>query len=215
MLLADSSPATGSLCRRARPPESESRTPARDSVCDPTSLLVFHRDGIPNRRWRTAWRTACQATGVPIRFLHDCRRTAARNMIRVGRSVRKLSRAPSRRSAIVVEQAPESLPPPPQPAGLPRRAPLQDAIAPPLVGSLVMVMRHVFSQQVSAVALPQRHHPVQALLLDRPDEPFGLRVRILDSRQALLERPRRWITRSDSDKFVFVRLPSETASFSV
>ena len=43
---------------------------------------VFHRDGIAVRRWRTAWRTACQAAGVPTRFLHDCRRTAARNLIR-------------------------------------------------------------------------------------------------------------------------------------
>ena len=49
---------------------------------DPDSPLVFHREGIPIRRWRTAWRTACQATGVPTRFLHDCRRTAARNLIR-------------------------------------------------------------------------------------------------------------------------------------
>ena len=47
---------------------------------DPNSPLVFHRDGIPVRRWRTAWRTACQAAGVPTRFLHDCRRTAARNL---------------------------------------------------------------------------------------------------------------------------------------
>ena len=49
---------------------------------DPASPLVFHRDGIPVRRWRTAWRTACQAAGVPTRFLHDCRRTTARNLIR-------------------------------------------------------------------------------------------------------------------------------------
>ena len=49
---------------------------------DPTSPLVFHRDGITIRRWRTAWRTACQSAGVPTRFLHDCRRTAARNLIR-------------------------------------------------------------------------------------------------------------------------------------
>ena len=49
---------------------------------DPDSSLVFHRDGIAIRRWRTAWRTACQAAGVPTRFLHDCRRTAARNLIR-------------------------------------------------------------------------------------------------------------------------------------
>ena len=51
---------------------------------DPRSPLVFHRDGIPIRRWRTAWRTACTAAGVPTRFLHDCRRTAARNLIRAG-----------------------------------------------------------------------------------------------------------------------------------
>ena len=49
---------------------------------DPDSPLVFHRDDIPVRRWRTAWRTACQAAGVPTRFLHDCRRTTARNLIR-------------------------------------------------------------------------------------------------------------------------------------
>ena len=49
---------------------------------DPDSPRVFHRDGIPIRRWRTAWRTACQTAGVPTRFLHDCRRTAARNLIR-------------------------------------------------------------------------------------------------------------------------------------
>ena len=30
----------------------------------------------------TAWRTACQSAGVPTRFLHDCRRAAARNLIR-------------------------------------------------------------------------------------------------------------------------------------
>ena len=33
--------------------------PAR-ARCDPDSPLVFHRDGIPVRRWRTTWRTACQ-----------------------------------------------------------------------------------------------------------------------------------------------------------
>ena len=33
---------------------------------DPGSPLVFHRDGIPVRRWRTAWRTACQAGASAI-----------------------------------------------------------------------------------------------------------------------------------------------------
>ena len=36
---------------------------------DPDSPLVFHRDGIPVRRWHTAWRTACQAAGVPTRLV--------------------------------------------------------------------------------------------------------------------------------------------------
>ena len=61
-------------CERAEPTAGTPRP--RDSP------LVFHRDDIPVRRWRTAWRTACQAAGVPTRFLHDCRRTAARNLIR-------------------------------------------------------------------------------------------------------------------------------------
>ena len=68
-----------------RPPAGSSCNNALDrrrARRDPNSPLVFHRDGIPVRRWRTAWRTACQAAGVPTRFLHDCRRTAARNLIR-------------------------------------------------------------------------------------------------------------------------------------
>ncbi len=45
---------------------------------------VFHRDGVPVRVWRTALRDACRKAHVPHRLLHDCRRTAARNLIRAG-----------------------------------------------------------------------------------------------------------------------------------
>ena len=38
-------------------------------------------------------------------------------------------------------------------------------MAPPLVDSLVIVVRHVFPQQVSEVALPQRHYPGDAYSL--------------------------------------------------
>ena len=45
---------------------------------------VFHRDGVTVRAWRTALRDACRRAGVPPRLMHDCRRTAARNLIRAG-----------------------------------------------------------------------------------------------------------------------------------
>jgi integrase len=45
---------------------------------------VFQRDGVPVRRWRVALRDACRAANVPHRLLHDCRRTAARNLVRAG-----------------------------------------------------------------------------------------------------------------------------------
>ena len=46
--------------------------------------LVFRRDNVTVRGWRQAWPDACRAAGVPGRLLHDCRRTAARNLIRAG-----------------------------------------------------------------------------------------------------------------------------------
>ena len=47
-------------------------------------LIVFKRDGVTVRAWRGAWSKACTAAGIPGRLLHDCRRTAARNLIRAG-----------------------------------------------------------------------------------------------------------------------------------
>jgi integrase len=48
------------------------------------SSKVFNRDGVTVRAWRSALRDACRRAGVPHRLLHDCRRTAARNLIRAG-----------------------------------------------------------------------------------------------------------------------------------
>jgi integrase len=50
----------------------------------PDDRRVFRRDGVPVRVWRTALRDACRKAHVPHRLLHDCRRTAARNLIRAG-----------------------------------------------------------------------------------------------------------------------------------
>lgn len=46
--------------------------------------FVFQRDGVPVRVWRIAFRVACEKAGIPTRILHDCRRTAARNLVRAG-----------------------------------------------------------------------------------------------------------------------------------
>jgi hypothetical protein len=60
--------------------------------------LVFHVDGQSMGDWRKTWARACVASGlfravtvdekrerkVPILVLHDCRRTAVRNLVRAG-----------------------------------------------------------------------------------------------------------------------------------
>jgi integrase len=56
----------------------------RRRVRRPGDARVFLRDGVPVRVWRTALRDACRKAHVPHRMLHDCRRTAARNLIRAG-----------------------------------------------------------------------------------------------------------------------------------
>jgi integrase len=48
------------------------------------SALVFHKDGVTERTWKHAWAKACRAANLPGRYLHDCRRTAARNLVRAG-----------------------------------------------------------------------------------------------------------------------------------
>lgn len=45
---------------------------------------VFHRDGRAIKEFRTGWKKACDAAGVPDLKFHDLRRTAVRNMRRMG-----------------------------------------------------------------------------------------------------------------------------------
>jgi integrase len=58
----------------------ERRTKRRQKA----DVLVFKRDGVTVRQWKVAWGTACRRAEVPGRLFHDCRRTAARNLIRAG-----------------------------------------------------------------------------------------------------------------------------------
>ena len=50
----------------------------------PGEPRVFTCDQTTVRAWRRAWPAACRQAGVPGRLLHDCRRTAARNLVRAG-----------------------------------------------------------------------------------------------------------------------------------
>jgi integrase len=45
---------------------------------------LFHLDGKPIGDFREEWRRACEAAGVPGRYVHDFRRSAARNLLRAG-----------------------------------------------------------------------------------------------------------------------------------
>jgi integrase len=45
---------------------------------------VFHRNGTPIKEFRGAWKAACQLASVPDLKFHDLRRTAVRNMRRIG-----------------------------------------------------------------------------------------------------------------------------------
>jgi len=46
--------------------------------------LVFHKHGRPIGDWRKSWARACKAAGLAGKRLHDCRRTAVRNLVRGG-----------------------------------------------------------------------------------------------------------------------------------
>jgi integrase len=46
--------------------------------------FVFHRDSKPILSLRAAWRSACEAAGVPGKLMHDFRRAAVRNLVRAG-----------------------------------------------------------------------------------------------------------------------------------
>ncbi len=55
-----------------------------DSV-DPLCPQSFRdKDGQHITKYDRVWHRACQAAGLPGKILHDCRRTAVRNMIRAG-----------------------------------------------------------------------------------------------------------------------------------
>jgi integrase len=73
---------TGRLLPMSQPLKEvlQRRVAARRLDC----VMVFHRDGEELVDFRKAWAGACKLAGLPGKRLHDCRRTAARNLIRSG-----------------------------------------------------------------------------------------------------------------------------------
>ena len=66
------------LCDPRGPTPSLSQ--GHDRICP----WVFHRHGQRILNFRAAWETAAIAAGCPGRIPHDLRRTAVRNLVRVG-----------------------------------------------------------------------------------------------------------------------------------
>jgi integrase len=66
------------------PPPLREVLKRRLSVRHLETTRVFHKDGHPIVDFRKRWYRACRLAGLPGKHLHDCRRTAARNLIRSG-----------------------------------------------------------------------------------------------------------------------------------
>jgi hypothetical protein len=106
----------------------------------------------------------------------------------------------SRGSFVVVQQATESLTPV-APSLASKRATFDEPILEPLVIPLATVVIDELRKHPSKVALAERYYLIEALVFDRPHEPFGVRVRIgrLKRRLSRRRRPRR--ARFSSSKY--------------
>ena len=47
-------------------------------------MVFIHADGTRIKSYRHALESACKLAGVPAKLMHDCRRTAVRNLERAG-----------------------------------------------------------------------------------------------------------------------------------
>lgn len=69
---------------RALLEEQRRRTLALQQETDRIIPLVFHDHGQKIVNYDKRWREACQKAGLPGKLVHDFRRTAIRNLVRVG-----------------------------------------------------------------------------------------------------------------------------------
>ena len=78
---------------------------------------------------------------------------------------------------VILEQPAQSLPDLNTPLALTPHT-VDHHVSDALVTSLVMVMRNVFCDRVSKRFSPQEDHLIETLRLDRPHEPFCVRVHV-------------------------------------
>ena len=86
-------------------------------------------------------------------------------------------------SRVVIQQATESRTPTDRTLTSPRHPPIDESIVESLVIPLPMIVIDEFGEGASEVGLAQGHYPIEALVLDRPHEPLGIRVRIRRSKR--------------------------------
>jgi integrase len=66
--------------------EQRDATAALERATGQIARWVFHREGAPIRDMDDAWKAACRKAGLEGRIFHDLRRSAARNLRRLGLS---------------------------------------------------------------------------------------------------------------------------------
>jgi hypothetical protein len=83
----------------------------------------------------------------------------------------------SRPSLVVIQQATERLTPMNPVGASTKREPLNKPIFEPLMISFAMVVIDEFLEGPSEAALTEWHDPIEALVLNRPHEPFSMGLR--------------------------------------
>ena len=84
----------------------------------------------------------------------------------------------SRRALLVIQQSTEPRTPTNAARASTKPALLDKPILEPLMIPFAMVVINKFPESPSEMALTERHHPIEALVCDRPHGPFSVGVRI-------------------------------------